>query len=73
MGGRVLQLDNFLRLKIYGPSKVRPKKLWRQDKGQANCAKAFIDAVRGRTVAPINLEEIMEVSRVSIEIADSLR
>ena len=73
VGGRVLQLDNFLRLKIYGPSKVRPKKLWRQDKGQANCAKAFIDAVRGRTVAPINLEEIMEVSRVSIEIADSLR
>jgi len=41
--------------------------LWRQDKGQAACAKAFVEAVKRGLPAPIPLDEVLEVSRVSIE------
>lgn len=71
--GRVLQLDNFLRLQAYGWPNVKPLRLWSQDKGQAGCAKAFIEAVRGGKPAPVPTEELFEVSRISIEVAESLR
>jgi predicted dehydrogenase len=71
--GRVLQLDNFIKLKGYGWSNFKKMNLWKQDKGQHTCAKLFIDAIRTGTATPIPFAEIMEVSRVSIEIAESLR
>ncbi len=39
--GRVFQLDNFRSLKAFGWSGVKSRKLWRQDKGQVACTKAF--------------------------------
>lgn len=69
-GGRVLQLDNFRRLRGYGWSGFRRMSLMRQDKGQQACAKAFVDAVRGSGTVPVPFEEIMEVSRVSIALAN---
>ena len=72
-GGRVLQLDNFRRLTGYGWPSFSSMRLWRQDKGQRACAQAFVDAVKGARVAPIPLAELLEVSRVTIEIAESLR
>ena len=71
--GRVLQLDNFLRLKAHGFSNVKPIRLWKQDKGQVACAAAFIEAVRGAKPAPVPVEELFEVSRISIEVAKALR
>ena len=71
--GRVLQLDNFRRLKAYGWLKVKPVRLWKQDKGQKACAAAFVEAVRGTNPAPVPINELFEVSRVSIEVAESLR
>ena len=44
--GRVLQLDNFRRLRGFGWPGFRAMNLWRQDKGQAACARAFVEAVR---------------------------
>ena len=44
-------------------------KLWRQDKGQKACAQAFVDAISKGGPSPIPLEEVLEVSRLSIEIA----
>src|SRR5256885_8372814 len=41
--------------------------LWRQDKGQVACARTFVRAVKQGLPAPIPLDEILEVSRVSIE------
>src|SRR5690606_20626643 len=58
--GRVLQLDNFRRLSGWGWKGFRSSAQWRQDKGQAACAKAFVDAVRGGGAAPIPLGEILE-------------
>jgi len=43
--------------------------LWRQDKGQTACAKAFVDVLQTGGVSPIPFDEIVEVSRLSIELA----
>ena len=69
--GRVLQLDNFRKLRGFAWPGFRKMNLWSQDKGQKACAKAFIDAVQGgRGSAPIPFEEIIEVAKASIEAAD---
>jgi predicted dehydrogenase/threonine dehydrogenase-like Zn-dependent dehydrogenase len=67
--GRVLQLDNFRRLRGFSWPGFSKKNLWRQDKGQKACAAAFISAVRYGGTAPIPFEEIAEVSRVSSRLA----
>lgn len=72
-GGRVLQLDNFRKLKGYGWRGFRKMNLWRQDKGQKACAKAFLDAIRNGDPSPIPSNELFEVARVTIEAAEQLR
>ena len=71
--GRVLQLDNFRRLRGWGWPGFRTQRSWRQDKGQAACAAAFVAAVRNGGPTPIPVEEILEVGRVTIEVAEGLR
>ncbi|WP_010628917.1 bi-domain-containing oxidoreductase [Halomonas sp. KM-1] len=71
--GRVLQLDNFRKLKGYGWPGFRKLTLWKQDKGQKACAAAFLTAVEQGRATPIPAEEIFEVARVSIEAAEALR
>ncbi|WP_374248657.1 bi-domain-containing oxidoreductase [Thermomonas sp.] len=70
--GRVLQLDNFRKLRGWGWKGFSRMNLWRQDKGQTMCAKAFTDAVRSGAPAPIPLDEVLEVSRASIEAQQTL-
>ena len=70
VAGRVLQLDNFTKLKGYGWPGFKKMNLWRQDKGQSSCAAEFVKAASHRATAPIPFEEIVEVSRVSIELAE---
>jgi predicted dehydrogenase len=67
--GRVLQLDNFRVLRGFGWPGFRAHRLWRQDKGQRACASAFIDAVRGNAGAVMPFDALVEVSRVTIEMA----
>jgi predicted dehydrogenase/threonine dehydrogenase-like Zn-dependent dehydrogenase len=69
--GRVLQLDNYRVLRGFGWPGFTRMKLWRQDKGQQACAAAFVQALNDGGAAPIPLEEILEVSRVAIEIANA--
>jgi hypothetical protein len=47
--------------------------LWSQDKGQSSCSKAFMDAVKQGRQSPIPQNEIFEVARVSVDIAEQLR
>ncbi len=68
--GKVLQLDNFRRLKGYGWPSFKKMNLMRQDKGQTQCIASFIDAVESGGPSPIPVEEIFEVSRVAIELAN---
>lgn len=70
--GRVLQLDNFRKLKGYGWPGFNKMNLWKQDKGQNACAAAFLMALE-KGVPAIAPDEIFEVARVSIEVAELLR
>lgn len=69
-GGRVLQLDNFRKLRGWGWKSFSTMNLWRQDKGHRACAEAFVRAIRQGGPSPISLDEIIEVSRISIEVAE---
>jgi predicted dehydrogenase/threonine dehydrogenase-like Zn-dependent dehydrogenase len=71
--GRVLQLDNYRKLTGFGWPGFTKMNLWRQDKGQKACAASFVEAVATGAGAPIPFEEITEVARVSIEIAEAAR
>jgi predicted dehydrogenase len=70
--GRVLQLDNFRKLKGYGWPGFSKMNLWKQDKGQNACAAAFLQAVQAGAPA-IPPDETFEVARVTIEVANLLR
>lgn len=69
--GGVLQLDNYRKLKGFGWPGFNKMNLWRQDKGQFACAQAFLNAISNNEDAPIPFEEILEVSRISIELANA--
>lgn len=71
--GGVLQLDNFRKLSGFGWPGFSKMNLWRQDKGQKACAAAFIKAVEHGGETPISLDEVMEVSRLAIDIAEACR
>ncbi len=68
-GGRALQLDNFRKLTGFGWPGFSTMNLWKQDKGQKACAAAFVRAVESGGGAPIPLDELLEVARVTIEAA----
>lgn len=72
-GDAVLQMNNYRELKGYGWPGFNKMKLFKQDKGQKACAKAFVDSILSGLPCPIPYSEVMESSRVSIEIAESLR
>lgn len=67
--GRVLQLDNFRKLKGYAWPGFKSMNLWSQDKGQRACAEAFVKAINEGGLSPIPFTEIVEVSRISILLA----
>jgi predicted dehydrogenase len=71
--GRVLQLDNYRALRGFGWKNFKSMRAWRQDKGQDACARAFVDAIKAGKESPIPFNEIDEVSRVTIEIAEAAR
>jgi predicted dehydrogenase/threonine dehydrogenase-like Zn-dependent dehydrogenase len=71
--GRALQLDNFRKLKGFSWPGFSKMNLWHQDKGQNECVAAFLNAIKGRTTSPIPIEEIFEITKVSIEIASDQR
>ncbi|WP_031571259.1 bi-domain-containing oxidoreductase [Rheinheimera texasensis] len=71
--GRVLQLDNFIKLKGYGWPGFSKLNLWRQDKGQAACVAAFLQSISTGSSAPIPAEQLFEVARCTIQVAHQLR
>jgi hypothetical protein len=70
--GRVLQLDNFLKLCGWGWKGFSKLNLWRQDKGTMQSARAFMDGIHARSGEPISRDEIFEISRLSIEAGNAL-
>ena len=69
----VLQLDNFRKLRGFGWKGFNKMNLWSQNKGQDNCVNAFMESLRGGGENPIPQDEIFEVARASVDIAEILR
>ena len=65
--GRVLQLDNFRKLKGFGWPGFRRMNLWRQDKGQTFAVARFLQAIEMGEETPIPFQESIEVARITIE------
>src|SRR5262249_38122107 len=70
--GRILQLENFRTLRGFGCSRLKNHRTWRQDKGHDACVNAFLHAVVSGGPSPIPAEEIFEVSRFAIDVAEAL-
>lgn len=68
--GKVMQLDNFRKLKTYGSGGSRSHRLLRQDKGHQQCIDAFCSTITQGGSLPIPLDEIFEVSRTAIKAAE---
>lgn len=68
--GGVLQLNNYQKLTGYGWPGFKKMNLWQQDKGQKACSKAFIEAISEGNSSPIPIEEVLEVSEISIKLAN---
>ena len=71
--GKVLQLDNFRKLRGYGWSGFKKMNLWRQDKGQSVCVAAFLSAIESGGPAPIPASELFEVASVTLDVVEQLR
>lgn len=66
--GQVLQLDNFRVLRGWGGSTVKTQRNWRQDKGQTACIGAFVRSVERGQDTPIPFDQLMEVSRITVDL-----
>jgi predicted dehydrogenase len=67
--GRILELNNFRKLTGYGWPRFRSFSSWRQNKGQNESVRAFIDAVTHDRPSPIPAEELFEVTRATLYAA----
>lgn len=68
-GGKILILDNFRSLSGHGWSGFKGESLWTQDKGHAEGAKAFVEAVKRGSVSPIPFGELVEVTKATLKAA----
>ena len=68
-GGKILQLDNFKALRGYGWKDFKKMGLWRQDKGHRQEVRMFVEWVKNGGPSPIPFDEIIEVTKFSIELA----
>ncbi len=69
--GQTALLDNFERVLFYSDRK--PRALKASGKGHAEEVRAFLEAIRSGAQAPISFEEIVETTRLTFDLADSLR
>lgn len=70
--GKILTLNNFKGLRGFGWKDFKRQSLLKQNKGQFECASAFISAIKNQTQPPISTGEIFEVTQRTLEIAESL-
>jgi hypothetical protein len=59
-------------LKSYGWPLGPKSRLFKQDKGQFALAKAFVNSIEMKKSQIIPLDEILEVSRISIQLGKGL-
>jgi len=67
--GKILQCNNFKQLYGFGWPGFNKQRLLSQDKGHKNCINAFISAINLNNDPPIPINEILEIAKVTLEIA----
>lgn len=67
--GRVLQNENFRKLRAFGWPGQHTVWLRKQDKGQLGSVRAFLSATTETAVPPVPLDELIEVSRAAVDVA----
>ncbi len=70
--GAILQLENFRILRGFGWPQFSRQSLWRQDKGQKQCAAAFVQAITNGGASPIPFEELIEVAEATLAAQEEL-
>jgi predicted dehydrogenase/threonine dehydrogenase-like Zn-dependent dehydrogenase len=71
--GRILQIDNFRKMRGFGWPGFNTQNLWKQDKGQAASAAAFLESIKNAGPSPIPADELFEVARIAIDAAIAAR
>jgi hypothetical protein len=56
-------------MKFWGWASNKTIRLFNQNKGQNECLSSFFNAIKNGNPSPIPFEEIIEVSKASIELA----
>ena len=71
--GSILQIDNFRSLRAFNWPGIGNQRSWRQDKGQQQCAKVFVDAITtGDTNRLIPFSELQEVMLACFDAVEQL-
>ncbi len=71
---RVLEIDNFIKLKGVGFKDFKSMKLKKQDKGHKECINKFLKSENSKSMESIiPLEDIFEVSQICIELDKYIR
>lgn len=70
--GKILQLDNYRKLKTFGYRAIKDVSSWQQDKGHNACAEAFLEAIQQGKPSPIPAEELFEVAEFTLQAAEQL-
>jgi len=70
---KTIILNDFKNLKIYLSNKVIQKRLFNQDKGQANMVKEYISNIKNNEKPLISFSEIVNVSKITFQIIDSIK
>ena len=70
--GTIHRIENFKKLTTWGSIKFKNKRLIRQDKGQVNCAKEFVEAIKKGSHSPIDFNELIEVQDWLFKVADKI-
>ena len=69
--GKIIQLDNYRKLKCFGWKNFNNHNLFKQDKGQNNCVKLFLANIKKGIGSPIPIEDLFETSRLTIEMSQN--
>ncbi len=71
--GSILQIDNFRSLRAFNWPGIGNSRSWKQDKGQQQCAKKFIQAIEsGNSSELISFDELHEVMQSCFDVAEQL-
>tara|TARA_Y100000768_G_scaffold302854_1_gene236751 strand:- start:11707 stop:13839 length:2133 start_codon:yes stop_codon:yes gene_type:complete len=69
---KIIQINNFKNMKLWGWNNNKTIHFLNQDKGQKKCLSAFVNSIENGRSPPIPFEEILEVSKISIELAEMI-